>query len=75
MNNLLVVGSSDLVRMLEGADWKNNRVLQAALDQSRKFCPRCEKDMVLRNAQTGPNPGSRIWVCTSQPRCNYTVNA
>lgn len=75
MNSLLVVGSTDLVRMLEGADWKNNRVLQAALEQSRKFCPRCEKDMVLRNAETGPNPGSRIWVCTAQPRCNYTVNA
>jgi restriction system protein len=75
MNDLLVAGSTDLVRMLEGADWKNNPVLQAALEQSRKFCPRCQKDMVLRNAETGPNPGSRIWVCTSLPKCNYTLTA
>ena len=75
MNNLLLVGLKDLVRMLEGANWQKNPALQAALEQSRKFCPRCEKDMVLKNAVTGPNPGSRIWVCTAQPTCNYTVNA
>ena len=74
MNNLLLVGSRDLVRMLEEAGWQQNPMLRAALEQSRKFCPRCEKDMVLKNAETGPNPGSRIWVCLGQPKCNYTVN-
>lgn len=76
MNNLLLVGSKDLVRMLEGANWQKNPMLKAALEQSRKFCPRCQKDMVLKNAESGPNPGSRIWVCTSSmPKCNYTVNS
>jgi restriction system protein len=75
MNNLLLVGEKDLVRMLEEADWQNNSTLKAALEQSRKFCPRCQKDMVLKNADSGPNPGSRVWVCTTRPVCNYTVNA
>lgn len=75
MNDLLLVGAKDLVRMLDQANYRSNPMLQAALDQSRKFCPRCEKDMVLRNAESGPNPGSRIWGCSSYPQCNYTVNA
>lgn len=74
MNNLLLVGLKDLVRMLEGANWEKNPAIQAALAQGRKFCPRCEKDMVLRNADSGPNPGSRIWVCSGQPQCNYTLS-
>jgi len=75
MNDLVIVGTKDLVRMLEGADWEKNGALQNALKQSRKFCPRCQKDMVLKNATTGPNPGSRIWSCSGQPVCGYTVNA
>jgi len=75
MNDLLLVGVKDLVRMLDQANYQKNPMLLAALDQSRKFCPRCEKDMVLRNAESGPSPGSRIWGCSSYPRCNYTVNA
>lgn len=75
MNNLLLVGIKDLVRMLEGAGWNRNPGLQAALQQSRKFCPRCQKDMALKTADTGPNPGSRIWACTNQPKCTYTLNS
>ena len=75
MNSLLLVGSKDLVRMLEGADWEKNATIRQALEQSRKFCPCCQKDMVLKNAESGPNPGSRVWVCLGQPTCNYTVTA
>lgn len=75
MNDLLLVGVKDLVRMLDQANYRSNPMLLAALDQSRKFCPRCEKDMVLRNAESGPNPGSRIWGCSAYPQCDYTVNA
>ena len=75
MNSLLLVGSKDLVRMLEGADWENNSTLRQPLQQSRKFCPCCQNDMVLKNADSGPNPGSRVWVCLGQPKCNYTVTA
>ena len=75
MNNLLLVGSKDLVRMLEGANWEKHATIRHALDQSRKFCPCCQKDMVLKNADSGPNPGSRVWVCLGQPKCSYTVPA
>jgi len=74
MNNLVLVGAKDIIRMMDGANWQNNPAVKAALEQSRKFCPRCEHDMVLKNAESGPNPAARVWVCTSQPKCNYTVN-
>jgi hypothetical protein len=48
MNDLLPAEVKDLVRMLDQANYKSNPMLKAAPDQSRKFCPRCEKDMVLR---------------------------
>jgi restriction system protein len=75
MNNLLLVGAKDLVRMLEGANWEKHSNIRHALEQSRKFCPCCQKDMVLKNAETGPNPGSRVWVCLGRPTCHYTVPA
>ena len=75
MNSLLLVGSKDLVRMLEEAGWEKNQAIRQALEQSRRFCPCCQKDMVLKNAETGPNPGSRVWVCLGAPKCSYTVTA
>jgi restriction system protein len=74
MNNLLLVGRKDLLRLLKEADWQKNPALVGAIDQSRKFCPRCEKDMVLRDAHPGVFTGGRTWNCSGYPKCNYTVN-
>jgi hypothetical protein len=75
MNSLLLVGAKDLVRMLEEAGWEKNTNIRNALGQSRKFCPCCQMDMVLKNADGGSNPGSRAWVCLGAPKCSYTVPA
>jgi hypothetical protein len=45
----------------------------AALNDDRKFCPKCEAEMVHRTARKGRNPGSQFWGCSTYPRCNYTL--
>jgi restriction system protein len=34
-----------------------------------KRCPRCDSEMVLREARRGANPGKRFWGCQRYPRC------
>lgn len=45
------------------------------LADRRKFCPRCESEMVLRTARKGANAGSEFWGCSRYPRCKYILNA
>lgn len=43
------------------------------LSDTRKFCPKCEREMVLRTATRGPDLGSQFWGCSTYPRCHYTM--
>ncbi len=45
------------------------------LADPRKYCPRCESEMVLRVARKGSNAGSEFWGCSRYPRCKYILNA
>ncbi|MDD9997511.1 MAG: NERD domain-containing protein [Gammaproteobacteria bacterium] len=40
--------------------------------ESPRKCPRCGKNMVLRNTRRGPNAGRRFWGCSGYPACRYT---
>ncbi len=75
MNDVLVVGTKDLVRMLEDSVWESKPEITNPLDQKRKFCPRCQTVMELRFNQIGANPGEQIWCCTNFPKCNYSVSS
>lgn len=37
-----------------------------------RVCPRCGKDLVLRQAKRGPNAGGQFWGCSGYPRCRHT---
>ncbi len=35
----------------------------------RKYCPKCQTEMVVKRARGGPWEGSLFWVCRRYPRC------
>lgn len=64
---------SDVVRLLEDSDARFDPAVAELLNDARKFCPRCESEMVLRTATRGPNKGQGFWGCSTYPRCDYTL--
>ncbi len=66
---------SDVVRLLEESDARYDPTVAELLNDARKFCPRCESEMVLRTATRGPNKGQGFWGCSTYPRCDYTLPA
>lgn len=46
---------------------------QEILRDERKFCPRCESEMVPRTARKGKEIGQQFWGCSSYPRCRFTL--
>jgi hypothetical protein len=64
---------SDVVRLLEDSDARFDPTVADLLNDARKFCPRCESEMVLRTATRGPNKGQGFWGCSTYPRCDYTL--
>jgi HJR/Mrr/RecB family endonuclease len=73
-NDVLLVGTKDLVRMMDEAVWEKNPEMSKPLEQSRKFCPRCQQAMEMRYSDNTANPGTPTWCCSNFPRCNYTTN-
>lgn len=43
------------------------------LADRRKYCPRCESEMILRTAGKGANVGGKFWGCSQYPRCPQTL--
>ena len=74
-HNIQIINESDLVRLLEQTDARFDPVLIQALDDTRKYCPKCENEMVLRTARKGVDAGSQFWGCSSYPRCRFTMSA
>lgn len=36
---------------------------------SKRICPRCGNDLVVRTAKRGPNAGNQFWGCSTYPKC------
>lgn len=70
-----MLNETGLAGMLESVDAKYDPEVLALLMDGRKFCPRCEREMVLRTAKRGPGVGGKFWGCSSYPRCGYTMPA
>jgi restriction system protein len=68
-----IVNENGLAKMLEATGARFDAETLATLCDTRKFCPRCENEMVLRTAGKGSNAGSRFWGCSSYPKCRYTI--
>jgi hypothetical protein len=67
-----IINETGLCSMLTGLDLRDPEVLQI-LNDTRKFCPKCEREMVLWTAVKGPNPGEQFWGCKGYPRCKFIM--
>ena len=70
-NGIKILNESDVVGMLEESGLINSQEVSSLLYDSRKFCPKCEKEMVLRTARM---TGKQFWGCSSFPRCKYILD-
>jgi restriction system protein len=68
-----IVDEDVLARMLEAAGAPYDPAVRALLDDERKYCPKCESEMVLRTTRKGPNAGGQFWGCSTYPRCNFMM--
>jgi hypothetical protein len=68
-NRIHLVDETELLSMLQSLDLPDDPELQACLTNPDKCCPKCGKEMKLRTAKSGPNPGGQFWGCSSYPRC------
>jgi len=62
-----------MAQMLESTDARFDPDVLELLHDTRKFCPKCERELVIRVAERGPNPGSKFWGCSGYPRCHFTM--
>lgn len=72
-HRIRLLNESDVVELLRGVDAEHDPEILALPDDTRKFCPKCEREMVLRTNRRGKNPGNKFWGCSAYPRCNFTM--
>jgi HJR/Mrr/RecB family endonuclease len=70
-HGIQILNESDLIKMLGDAGLLYSEEIAQLCSDERKFCPRCESEMVLRtNRQTG----EQFWGCSTFPRCCSKLN-
>lgn len=72
-HGIAMLNESALATMLESVDAKFDPEILALLGDARKFCPKCESEMILRTAKKGIGTGSKFWGCSQYPRCRFTM--
>ncbi len=68
-----IINETGLAEMLSGLNLHVDSRALEILNDTRKFCPKCERLMIERVAEKGPNPGQRFWGCTGYPKCRFTM--
>jgi hypothetical protein len=69
-HNIELVGEQGVIGLLKYLDQKE---VQRLLTDTRKYCPRCESEMVIRTASKGTRAGSQFWGCLGYPGCSFTM--
>jgi hypothetical protein len=72
-HDIEIVNEVGLTQMIESTDAQFDPEVLELLHDTRKFCPKCEREMVVRVAGKGPNPGSKFWGCSGYPKCHFTL--
>jgi len=70
-----IINEAGLAKIIEDTGARFDPETLAMLNDTRKFCPKCEREMVLRTAERGANPGSKFWGCPAYPKCRFTMSA
>jgi hypothetical protein len=68
-----LVNEAGLLSMLENLNINEDPRVLELVNDPRKYCPKCERLMVERVAEKGPNPGQRFWGCSGYPKCRFTM--
>ncbi len=68
-----IIDEAGLVKLMQMSDGSVDRTILALLNDTRKFCPKCESKLVVRTAEKGPNRGGKFWGCSNYPRCRYIL--
>ena len=72
-HGIQMLDETSLRQLFDSAQAWCDAEIEAALNDPRKLCPKCERQMVLRTASKGPNVGSHFWGCSGYPRCKFTM--
>ncbi len=72
-HGIKIVNETDLATMLAANDVRFDGEVQETLRDLRKFCPKCEREMVRRTARKGLVTGNQFWGCSAYPRCRFTM--
>lgn len=68
-----IVNTTGLTAMLEAVGAQSDPEILESLRDTRKFCPKCEREMVLRTSCNGRNPGQQFWGCSGFPNCRFIL--
>jgi hypothetical protein len=68
-----IVNETGLAHMLESTGAVSDPEVLALLRDTRKFCPKCESEMLLRTATKGLGAGKQFWGCSAFPSCRFTM--
>lgn len=70
-HRIQILNESDVVRMLEESGLIKSQEVLELFSDSRKFCPKCEREMILRTARS---TGKKFWGCSNYPRCKFILD-
>lgn len=70
-HGIQMLNESDVIQMLEESGIMYSKEISSLFSDSRKFCPKCESEMVLRTARLR---GNQFWGCSNYPRCKFILN-
>lgn len=70
-HGIQILEESDIVVMLVESGLMYSKEISKLFADERKFCPKCEREMVLR---TGRVKGNKFWGCSNFPHCRFILN-
>jgi HJR/Mrr/RecB family endonuclease len=69
-----VVNETGLAGMLEATDARFDPAVLEILNDTRKLCPKCERELVLKTAGRGRGAGKQFWGCSGYTfGCRFTL--
>jgi len=72
-HGIQILNETGLANLLQTTEANRRPEILALLNDTRKYCPKCNEAMVLRTATKGLNAGSKFWGCSTYPRCRFTM--
>jgi len=70
-HGIQILNETDLIKMIKDAGLLYTKEISALFNDERKFCPKCEGEMVLRTSRL---KGNKFWGCSNYPRCRFILN-